>query len=63
MRNKNGEIKEKWVSITYDYVPKYCKTSKLQGYNENKCFVIHPKLKQRRRKMRKTNNPVRIIEI
>ncbi|KAG5597385.1 hypothetical protein H5410_038617 [Solanum commersonii] len=34
MRKKTGEIKEKWVTINYDYVPKYCKTCKLQGHNE-----------------------------
>ncbi|KAH0709038.1 hypothetical protein KY284_010465 [Solanum tuberosum] len=44
MRKKTGEIMEKWVTIKYDYVPKYCKTCKLQGHNENDCYVIHPEL-------------------
>lgn len=30
--------------MKYDYMPKYCKRCKLQGHNENKCYVIHPKL-------------------
>lgn len=44
MRKKSGEIVEKWVTIKYDYVPKYCKTCKLQGHNEKECFVNHPEL-------------------
>ncbi|KAK4718618.1 hypothetical protein R3W88_016956 [Solanum pinnatisectum] len=44
MRKKTGEVVEKWVPIKYDYVPKYCKTCKLQGHNERECFVIHPEL-------------------
>lgn len=31
MKKKTGEIMEKWVHIKYDYMPKYCKTCKLQG--------------------------------
>ncbi|WMV32988.1 hypothetical protein MTR67_026373, partial [Solanum verrucosum] len=46
MRIKTGEVKEKWITIKYDYVPKYCKNCKLQGHNENECFIIHPKLYQ-----------------
>ncbi|KAG5629516.1 hypothetical protein H5410_001233 [Solanum commersonii] len=41
---ETGEIMGKWVTIKYDYVPKYCKTSKLQGHNEKDCYVIHPEL-------------------
>ncbi|KAK4726526.1 hypothetical protein R3W88_031443 [Solanum pinnatisectum] len=45
VRNKNtGEIKEKWIKINYDYMPKYCKNCKLQGHNEKECFVLHPEL-------------------
>ncbi|KAG5591652.1 hypothetical protein H5410_042166, partial [Solanum commersonii] len=44
MRKKTGEILEKWVTIKYDYVPKYCTNCKLQGHNEKECFIIHPKL-------------------
>lgn len=35
---------EKWINIKYDYMPKYCKTCKLQAYNEKECFVIHLEL-------------------
>ncbi|KAK4732458.1 hypothetical protein R3W88_025446 [Solanum pinnatisectum] len=44
VRNKSGEIMEKWITIKYDYMPKYCKTCKLQGHNENECYVINPEL-------------------
>ncbi|KAH0643787.1 hypothetical protein KY289_034761 [Solanum tuberosum] len=44
MRMKTGEVKEKWIRINYDYVPKYCKFCKLQGHNEKECFIIHPEL-------------------
>ncbi|KAH0712533.1 hypothetical protein KY289_008492 [Solanum tuberosum] len=44
MRMKTGEIKEKWITIKYDYVPKYYNNSKLQGHNEKECFVLHPEL-------------------
>ncbi|KAH0773716.1 hypothetical protein KY290_010853 [Solanum tuberosum] len=44
VRKKTGEVVEKWVAIKYDYVPKYCKTCKLQGHNENECFIISPEL-------------------
>ncbi|KAK4716560.1 hypothetical protein R3W88_014898 [Solanum pinnatisectum] len=45
VRNKNtGEIKEKWIQIKYDYMPKYCKNCKLQGHNEKECYVLHPEL-------------------
>ncbi|KAH0643590.1 hypothetical protein KY289_034564 [Solanum tuberosum] len=44
MRMKMGEVKEKWIHINYDYVPKYCKSCKLQGHNENECFIIYPEL-------------------
>lgn len=29
VRKKTGEVVEKWVTIKYDYIPKYCKTCKL----------------------------------
>lgn len=34
MKKKDGEKKEKWASIRYEYVRKYCKTSMFQGHNE-----------------------------
>ncbi|KAH0722240.1 hypothetical protein KY285_004845 [Solanum tuberosum] len=47
MKSKTGEIREKWITIKYGYVPKYCKSCKLQGNNEQECFVIHLELYQR----------------
>lgn len=45
VRNKViGEIKEKWIDIKYNYMFKYCKKCKVQGHDENKCYVLHPKL-------------------
>lgn len=35
---KSAKIKEKWVTIKYDYVPI------LQGHDEKGRFIIHPKL-------------------
>ncbi|WMV59325.1 hypothetical protein MTR67_052710 [Solanum verrucosum] len=47
VRMKSGEVKERWIHIKYDYMPKYCKTCKLQGHNEHECFIIHPELYQK----------------
>ncbi|WMV41340.1 hypothetical protein MTR67_034725 [Solanum verrucosum] len=44
VRKKSGDISEKWVKIKYDYVPKYCKNCKIQGHNDQECYVIHPEL-------------------
>lgn len=44
LRRKSGEIMEKWISINYDYMPKYCKHNKIQGHDEKKCYVLHPEL-------------------
>jgi len=44
MRKKSGDVLERWVNIKYDYVPKHCKTCKLQGHNEEECFILHPEL-------------------
>ncbi|KAH0665726.1 hypothetical protein KY290_027962 [Solanum tuberosum] len=44
VRKRTWEITEKWIAINYDYVPKYCKSCKLQGHNEKECFIIHPEL-------------------
>ncbi|XP_060180458.1 uncharacterized protein LOC132610188 [Lycium barbarum] len=43
-KKSTGEIVDKWIKINYDYVPKYCKNCKLQGHNEQDCYVIHPEL-------------------
>ncbi|KAF3676742.1 hypothetical protein FXO38_04149 [Capsicum annuum] len=44
IKKKSGEIVAKWITIKYDYLPKYCKNCKLQGHNEKECFVLHPYL-------------------
>ncbi|KAK4738908.1 hypothetical protein R3W88_002605 [Solanum pinnatisectum] len=41
----SGEIISKWINIKYDYLPKYCKTCKLQGHTEMECYVLRPELK------------------
>lgn len=43
-----GEIVEKWINISYDHLPKYCKTCKLQGHDEQGCYVLHPELYQKK---------------
>ncbi|XP_060211976.1 uncharacterized protein LOC132639554 [Lycium barbarum] len=43
-KKSTGEIVDKWIKINYDYVPKYYKNCKLQGHNEQDCYVIHPEL-------------------
>lgn len=40
MKKKTREIVDKWISIKYDYLPKYCKTCKLQGHGEEECFAL-----------------------
>lgn len=44
IKKKSGEILTKWIQIKYDYLSKYCQTYKLQGHNEEDCFVLHPEL-------------------
>ncbi|KAG5591557.1 hypothetical protein H5410_042071 [Solanum commersonii] len=39
-------ISERWINIRYDYMPKYCKTCKIQGHDEQQCYVVHPELYQ-----------------
>lgn len=36
MRMQNKEVVEKCIKIKYDYVAKYCQTSKIQGHNKEK---------------------------
>lgn len=40
VRKKTSKVVENWVAIKYDYVPKYCKTCKLQGHNENEFLTF-----------------------
>ncbi|KAK4706309.1 hypothetical protein R3W88_034132 [Solanum pinnatisectum] len=57
VRNKTtGEIKEKWIQINYDYIPKYCKTCKLQGHNEKECYVLHPELYPKEEEQKEEND-------
>lgn len=35
VRMKSREAMERWIHTEYDYIPKNCKTCKLQGHNEN----------------------------
>ncbi|KAH0669080.1 hypothetical protein KY289_023573 [Solanum tuberosum] len=44
MRKQSGEITEKWITIRYDHVPKYCKNCKIQGHDEEQCYVLHTNL-------------------
>lgn len=44
VRQKGGDILEKWAPIKYDYVSRYCSTSKIQGHNDHECYVLHPEL-------------------
>ncbi|XP_049406305.1 uncharacterized protein LOC125869967 [Solanum stenotomum] len=44
MRMQNNDVAEKWIKINYDYVPKYCQTSMIQGHDEEQCYVVHPEL-------------------
>lgn len=46
IRKKSGEITDKWIQIKYDYLLKYFHTCKLQGHNEEECFVLYPELFQ-----------------
>lgn len=39
-----GEVNTGWITIKYDYLPKYCNHSKLQGRIEAKIRILHPEL-------------------
>ncbi|XP_059310982.1 uncharacterized protein LOC132062424 [Lycium ferocissimum] len=40
-----GDSIANWIDIKYDYMPKYCKSCRLQGNNKKECEVLHPDLK------------------
>lgn len=39
-----GETRSEWVKIRYDYIPKYYMDCRLQGYNEDEYWRLHPEL-------------------
>ncbi|XP_070017818.1 uncharacterized protein [Nicotiana sylvestris] len=41
-----GEVRTEWVTIRYDYLPKYCKECKLQGHHRIECWRINPELRE-----------------
>ncbi|KAH0650073.1 hypothetical protein KY284_029985 [Solanum tuberosum] len=43
-KQSTREVVEKWITIKYDYVSKYCTTCKLQGHDEKACYILHPEL-------------------
>lgn len=45
-----GEVVEKSVRIKYNYLPKYCKSCKIQGHDEEQCYVLHPELYPKKQK-------------
>lgn len=55
IKKKSGKIVAKWIQIKYNYLPKYCRTCKLQGHNEEDCFVLHPELFDDGKKENKEN--------
>lgn len=44
VRTASGEVVEKCFDIKYDYMPKYCAKCKLQGHDEQGCYVLHLEL-------------------
>ncbi|XP_075088391.1 uncharacterized protein LOC142170390 [Nicotiana tabacum] len=42
----NGDVRTEWVTINYDYLPKYCKECKLQGHDILECWRINPDLRE-----------------
>lgn len=48
-RRTKGEVVDRWITIKYDYVPKYCSTCMIQGHDENQCYVLHPELFHKKR--------------
>lgn len=35
-------IVEKFISIKDDYIPKYYTTCKIQGHDQEQCYIKHP---------------------
>lgn len=42
------DIRTEWVTIKYDYMPKYCKECNLQGHDGFECWRLHPELLKNR---------------
>lgn len=45
IKKKLGDVVGKWITIKYDYLPKYYKNCKLQGHREKECFILYPEEK------------------
>lgn len=50
VRKQTSEVVEKCVRIKYDHLPKYCKSCKIQGHDEEQYYVLHPELYLRKEK-------------
>lgn len=50
VRKRTGKVVEKNIWIKYDYLPKYFKSCKIQGHDEEHCFVLHPELYRKNEK-------------
>ncbi|XP_070013760.1 uncharacterized protein [Nicotiana sylvestris] len=46
LNETNGEVRTEWVTINYDYLPKYCKECKLPGHDRMECWRINPELRE-----------------
>lgn len=44
VKKKSRELIKRWININCDYVPKYCTNCKIQGHNEQQCYILHPEL-------------------
>ncbi|KAH0709534.1 hypothetical protein KY284_010961 [Solanum tuberosum] len=53
IKKKTCEIVSKWITIKYNYLPKYCRNCKLQGHNERSVLYYIRNYIQRRKGVRK----------
>lgn len=51
-----GEVAGRWITIKYDYIPKYCTTCMIQGYDEGQYFVLHSELYSKKKSKTEEDN-------
>ncbi|XP_060210799.1 uncharacterized protein LOC132637779 [Lycium barbarum] len=45
---ETNEVRSKWQTIQYDYLPKYCVNCKIQGHNKKECWNLYPEFRPKK---------------
>lgn len=53
LNEMSGTVRTEWVTVRYEYLPKYCKECKIQGHDMFECWRIHPELMESKKDKQK----------